>query len=806
MKLKTTLLLVVLTQFIWAQEMTQTIRGKIKDIDSKATLIGASVILISDTTNFTGTVTDVNGNYRIENVSIGRHALQYTYVGYKSTVISNIIVESAKENIINIELEESSTSLGEVEITASKNKGEALNEMALISARSFSVEETDRYAGSRGDPARMASNFAGIGGANDARNDIVIRGNSPMGVLWRLEGIDIPNPNHFAVAGTQGGATSIINNKFLSNSDFFTGAFPAEYGNSLAGVFDLKMRAGNNQKHEISAQFGILGTEVMAEGPLNKEKGSSYLLTYRYSTVTFFRQFGIKIGTDADLWYQDGSFKLNFPTKSGGVFSVFGIGGASDIDILISEQKPDEIDIYGEQDRDQFFGTSMGVLGTSYSKSINSKTFYKVTLAQTTERQKSKHQFIDYKLDTESNYILDENGVYEYNSLVDILGYEFTQHKTILNGHLNSKLNNKHVIKAGISNEFQNVSFVDSLYMFNTTNQWDVRWNAQATAFLIQPYLQWKWKISDKLVTNIGIHNQYYSLNNSYSLLEPRAGLKWEINENQSFKAGIGLHSQTQPTYIYFQQQKDDNGNFVQHNKNIGMSKSMHYVIGYNHLLGKNMRIFTEAYYQNLSNIPTEVNTSSFSLLNQGIGFNRFYPDSLQNSGTGENYGVELTVEKFFSKQFFFMLTTTYYESFYTGSDKVKRDTDFNGNYIFNLLASKEFTTKKKNTFSIGAKVIYAGNKRYGPIDEDASELVQEIVFLDEGRNTKQFTPYFRTDLKLNYKINRIKVSHEISVDLFNLLGTENILKLSYAPNSENSFAEVNQLGFLPIFYYRINI
>lgn len=240
------------------------------------------------------------------------------------------------------------------------------------------------------------------------------------------------------------------------------------------------------------------------------------------------------------------------------------------------------------------------------------------------------------------------------------------------------------------------------------------------------------------------------------------------------------------------------------------MTKSMHYVVGYNHLLGNNLRIFVEAHYQNLFNVPVEIKTSSFSMLNQGVGYSRFFPDSLQNTGTGQNYGGELTIEKFFSRKFFFMMTTSLYQSYYVGSDNVKRNTDFNGNYIFNFLGAKEFVTKKKNSFTLGTKYTFAGNKRYGPVDLEASKIAQEVVYLDSERNSKQFAPYSRWDIKLNYKINRIKVSHEIAIDLVNILGKENILNLTYAPNLNDPTADPilqqYQLGFLPVFYYRINL
>jgi hypothetical protein len=328
---------------------TQTIRGKVVDKETRQALANVSVKITTATADSLLSATaDANGEYAIAGVSVGRHNLLITLQGYKEVVLQNIIVSSAKEVILNIEMEEMVMEIGTARIVAKSKQTEPNNENALVSARLFTVDETDRFAGSRGDPARMASNFAGVQGADDSRNDIVVRGNSPQGVLWRLEGIDIPNPNHFAIAGTSGGPISIINNKMLGNSDFFTGAFPAEYGNSVAGAFDLKMRSGNNTKTEFSTQLGLFGWDLMAEGPFSKKSKSSFLVTYRYSTLAIFNALNINLGTDAVPRYQDLSFKMNFPLGKKGNLSFFGIGGNSNIDIIISNQKESSTELYGD--------------------------------------------------------------------------------------------------------------------------------------------------------------------------------------------------------------------------------------------------------------------------------------------------------------------------------------------------------------------------------------------------------------------------------------------------------------------------
>jgi hypothetical protein len=325
---------------------TQTVRGKVFDSETNFPLLGAKVeILTHDSIKKYRALSNEEGLFVISAVPVGKYQVEVKLATYETKMVT-VEVNSGKEAILNIPITERIIVQQEVTIVGRK-KGEVINELAVISAQQFSVEETNRYPGSRMDPARMASNFAGVQGADDSRNDIVIRGNSPLGVVWRVEGVDIPNPSHFAISGSSGGPVSILNNKILGNSDFIMSAFPAEYGNSTSGIFDLKLRNGNDQRHECTAQFGFLGTELMAEGPLNKKGTASYLVMGRYSTLSLFQQMNIKIGTDAIPVYGDAAFKFNWKLKKGGNLSFYGIGGKSKISIMISEQTKYSQDLYG---------------------------------------------------------------------------------------------------------------------------------------------------------------------------------------------------------------------------------------------------------------------------------------------------------------------------------------------------------------------------------------------------------------------------------------------------------------------------
>ena len=609
---------------------TQTIVGSVFDKETKSAIIGATILMTDDTTHQTGSATDVDGNFKLQNIVVGKHDFQINAIGYHSNTMMNVLVTSGKEVVLNMELEKSIHQLKSVKITTDKKN--AQNEMAMASARTFDVQETERYAGSRQDPARMASNFAGVSGTDDSRNDIVVRGNSPLGVVWRLEDMDIFNPNHFNIPGSTGGPVSIINNKTLANSDFFTGAFPAEYGNGTAGVFDLKLKNGNTEKRESSVQFGVMGAEVATEGYFSKQSKASYQLAYRYATLDWLNSLHIPIGTNSIPKYQDATFKLNFPINKKSKLTVFGIGGLSKIDLVVSKFSKPPTETYGEDDRDQYFKSNMAVVGAGYSYRLSNKAYMKITVAKQWQVV-DVHQTRVYR---NANYVID--------SMKPILGYNFLEGKNCLSWFVNKQLNTQHTLKIGFQAEQEIYKFIDSTR--ELTYDWRKRWDYNGNAFLFQPYIQYKYKITDSLIFTAGIHGQIFTLNNNSKSIEPRMGLKKIMKGNQSIGFATGLHSQTQPMYAYFYA---PNGST--YNKDMGFTKSVHAVLSYDKSLSKYLRIKIETYYQYLLDAPIESRTgSSFSLLNMGSSFSRFFPDTLVNKGVGRNYGLEFTVEKFFSK------------------------------------------------------------------------------------------------------------------------------------------------------------
>ena len=771
-----------ITQITFAQNNKQNIRGVVTDKLSQTTLPGATVQIINKTAN-KGTVTDVNGNYVLPDVVPDRYEIKVSYIGFKDVFVPNVVVTSGKEVMLDIAMEEDLKLLKELVITANRKTG-TINNLVPVSARTFSTEEVNRYAGGRSDPARLAANYAGVSAPDDSRNDIVIRGNSPVGVLWRIDGMNVTNPNHFATVGTTGGAVSALNTNILKSSDFLTSAFPAEYGNATAGVFDLGFRNGNTQKRETTLQAGLItGLEATTEGPISKEKGSSYLVGYRYALAGVAQAAGIDIGTTALPSYQDLSFNVSIGNSKLGKFTLFGILATSSISI----DGGNTSSMYGNGGGHDL-SSQIGIIGLKHFKQINSKSYFSSNIGL----NYSKSGQTDYDFDrmTDSAYTKSENRVTK-------TGYNFAT-------SYNSKINSKLFVKIGIQDELIGLNLYYREKM-NIRSDWNQIWDYNSYTNLAQAYAHAKYSFNDKFTLNAGLHSQLFFFNNSLSV-EPRLGLKYEIDSKSSLTFGYGLHSQTQPINVYFLQTQLADGSYVYNNENLDFTKSHHFVLGYDLQPIKDWRLKAEVYYQYLYNVPVNTFSSSYSMLNTGAGFKTDLEDSLANNGTGTNYGIELTIEKFFSHGYYGLFTSSIYSSKYKGSDGIERNTAFNGKYVFNILGGKEWNvgSEKRNKISADIKCTNAGGRAYTPIDLEASAAVGREQ-LSTDAYSDFYANYFRLDFKLGYTYNSRtkKLSQSFSIDLQNITDNNNVFSQSYDARSQ-SISTTYQLGFFPNVIYKI--
>ena len=729
-----------------AQLSVQNIRGTVRDAVSDIPLPYGSVVL-KNTVLPTGVATDSLGNFIFRDIPVGRYDIEVSYVGYDPVIIQEILLTSAKEVVLDINLQENSTVLGEVVVRPTVNKSQPMNKMALSGARMLSVEEAGRYAGGFDDPARLASAFAGIT-TNIGDNGIVVRGNAPKFLQWRLEDIEIPNPNHFAeVAGFGGGGLTALSSQVLGNSDFFTGAFPAEYGNALSGVFDIKLRTGNNERRESTAQIGVIGIDVASEGPFKKEGSASYLFNYRYSTFALMSGF-LPDGADA-MRYQDLSFKLNFPTKRAGTFSVWGIGL---IDRNGEDAKTDKEDREYSDDKEAFESKLyMGAMGVAHRISLNNNAYWKTTLAATVNGIDTHTEQMDDRLQLQPENVINKTNL-----------------NVVLSSYINKKFGARHTNRTGIT-------VTGLMYDMLLKNADPVPGPMQTlvdengTSTLVSAYTHSLISLAEQWMLTAGLHGQYFTLNKHYSI-EPRLGLRFNISGNQSLSLSYGLHSRLELLNYYFT--RNEAGEYI--NKNLDFTRAHHFVLSYDRNLGNNCHLRVEPYVQQLYDVPV-IADSSYSFLN--LKDEWFVNNQLVNTGKGINYGIDLTFERFMSQGYYFMFTASLFNSRYRGGDNVWRNTRFNRNYLFNFLIGKEWMVgrTKQNMFSANVRLSYQGGDRYSPVDEQATSdrPDKEVQYDEYNAFSKQLSPIFLSHFTVSYKINRKRVAHEFAIKVLNATGYE---------------------------------
>lgn len=780
------------------QNLIQNINGQVIDKATQQPLPGANVILVgSQPVN--GTATDVNGYFKLQNVPVGRATVTISFLGYNSLTLSNLIITSGKEFQINAQLEEKVTTTDEVVIKASKSKSMAINEMATVSARAFTIEETERYAGSRGDVARMASNYAGVSFANDSRNDIVIRGNSPTGLLWKLEDMEVPNPNHFAENGTTGGPVGMLNNNVLKNSDFFTGAFPAEYGNAMSGVFDLKMRNGNAAKYEFTGQSGFNGFEFGAEGPIKRDNNSSFIIFYRYSTLELLNKMGVSFGTTGIPKYQDLNFKVQYPLEKG-VISVFGIAGKSQISMLFDIVKANDTtkkasnDMYNTDGQNLYNKSSMAASGIAYTHFISPKSYIKFLVSGLytnggTDIDTFPYNYITRKYEIDTSFRWLRHDISEFRGTFSIT------HGTKFNSKLNSKF--------GAAIDQMGYDLNSTLVQNNQIQPFlSSRKSIIGGTQLIKLFYQISYKISDNIAINPGVHLMYFALNKRNSL-EPRLGATWQYTQSTKLNAGYGLHSRAHALSVYYYIDPDAHNDSLT-NKNADFTKAHHFVFGHDWNISSNLRLKVESYYQDIYNVPVEKKSSSFSILNSGSYWGTQAPDSLVNTGKGQNYGCEITFEKFLSNNYYFLVTTSLFDSKYRGSDKVWRNTAYNGHFVINALVGYEYVINPKWALAFDVKAAIAGGKMYTEVDTTNSWASKSIKYFDNKAFEKQTPDFFKMDVKLGIRNNMKGFSQEWQIYIENVTNHQNILYETYSL-TKREILKVNQMGFFPMVLWRIN-
>jgi len=789
-----TLLLLLIPLGLLAQTH-QTIQGTVLDQVTQQPIIGATIIIQASNPPI-GTTTNIDGRFILNKVPLGRQVIEVSYIGYKDYQSEGLIVSSTRGIDLEIELLEASVSLGEVVVTAAGRINKPVNELSVVSTRSFSADETDRIAASVNDPSRLALTYPGVSQGNDDNtNDLIIRGNSSFGMTWRLEGMEIPNPNHFAFPGTSGGGITVFSAQLLSRSDFSTGGMPAEYGNAISGFMDIHFRKGNKRVREHRAKVGILGIDLATEGPIKSQK-SSYLVNYRYSTLGILSQMNVNlVGERTENTFQDLSFNIAFDENEKNRFTVFGLGGLSreherPIDEP-TERNPEDFSHFRDRIRD----SNVGVLGGTYTRFIDDKSYFKIGLA-------GMGSTIDFFAD-----VLD--------SLNQRTNYEDELHQEVrLAGSAiyNRKINSGLRLKTGIYVNyildyrfFRQVIQVDGVENVNFDNA-TASVDGQGSTYTLQYFAQLSKQIGARLVLNGGLHLDYLGLNQTSSI-EPRLSAKYQIDTRQSIGLAYGWYSKVLPMAGYFYTKRDtlvdQSVQISLPNQNLPLIKSQHLIGSYNFAFPNGLRFSAEAYYQRLSNVPVSLDPQdTYWMLN----FRGDYPrQSVEGTGTGENYGIDLLVEKFFSNRLFLLINGSFFRAYFTPQNGERYHSQFSNDFVSALSVGREFNLRKERTLQVGARILYSGGTRYTPLDEAAAAQAGRFVPIIEQTFTLSIPNYFRIDTRIAYRYNRPKLSGSISLDIQNILNRTNASGVGYSIETNRLLINNHTSGFAPVLAFQFD-
>lgn len=776
-------LIIALASFsLSAQDFQQTIRGVVKDAENKTIIPGAKVLVsdIQSDSAIVSVITDQKGEFLIESIAVGRYRVLVSALSYEAVIMEDVLLSSAKEMVLDVELIPGTKSLEAIEVFGTNMRGEPLNRMAITSAITITPEQTSKYAASWDDPLRVALAYPGVSQQSSGFNDFSVRGNSPLGVLYRLEGIPIHNPNHFASIGSSGGFVTQFSSSVLGNSDFYSGVFPAEFGNATTAAFDFRFRNGNNKEREHAFKASFFGLDFATEGPLSKNSDASYLVNYRYSTLGLLAQM-INIGGLLPV-YQDISFNLNLPTKKWGTFKVFGIGGVSSF--LLGADK-DSANWTEESNRfERVFGSNSATVGVSHIIKSSEKGYWHSGIAASGGRYFDETDYIADDL----SYDQREKGEYMDQRLTATVDY-------------NHKFNRRHSNKTGaifthVNHDYMNMVYDITIPGLDTLSQ------TNGSAQYFQLYTQSKFFLSDRLILNVGLHYLHFLLNDNVGI-DPRMGLTYELNPRAKFTLGYGHQSRLEDLTFYFIEQDNTEGQPTYVNQDAQLSKSHQAALNYSQMLTKSLRLTAEVYFQYLYNVPADPN-GTYSVQNL---FYRLPVGNLENIGEGKNYGLELALQQFTRKGLYFLVSGTVFNAQYKAGDGIWRNTEFNQQFAFNLLAGKEFVLKekadRKRLFALNVSYRHAGGVWINPIDLEASQTIGWTQFDMSNPYSDRQGNQVGLDVSMNFQVLRKKVTSKWSLSIKNLYTSRQVIRQEYDIET-NSIKEFTDYGVIPVFGYTL--
>ncbi|MDR2652017.1 MAG: carboxypeptidase-like regulatory domain-containing protein [Prevotellaceae bacterium] len=754
----------------------QFINGYVTDADTKQPLKG---VIISVSELNINAESDSIGFWSLK-IPAGTYSVRFQLLGYETVLVSDVFVVTGKQRYLSVNMKESLTLLEEIIITPDTRSYNTISRLQINPA------ELSHIPGHANDPVRMLTAMPGINNTADERNDLVVRGNSAIGTLWRIEGIEVFNPNHYAFSGVNGGAVSLLNKDILGVSSFYTGAFPAEFGNVFSGVFDANFREGNTNKYEFSADINNMDLNVVAEGPIPlKKRKSSFVAGFRQSTIPVFdiinKKYRELLG--ATPVFTDFSFKLVSRNKLGAKTVFWGMMGKSILDLPAntgSNLTPQNIlaqtiTASSGLSHQFFIGKQVNVktvLGTSYLKTDNgmSSSYY-------------KYQIVD-------------------NS------------KSLSMGITSDiKLNRKNILKEGINIRFMDLNLVTNISQYT--------FQIQKNVHTLNAFTEWKHNFSQKLLLTSGVHYFMFSLNKHYRI-EPRILLLYSLKK-YNFELALGEYSKQNPINLYLARAVDNGQEFFP-NQNLDFIKSRQAVLSFSGKLFHKVNFRTELYYQQHYDVAiarsTPYSDNDLYLFSSALNLAYYAEDiNLQNivydnTGKGYSKGIEGMIYFDNIHDFSMNISGSLIESKYF-CRKGWYNTLFNNSFALKVFVGKKFNINNRTVLRTDIATNWLGGRRYTPVDCDLSYANYYYYYDNDDISSpvpdysryfeKRYPDYFRLDFKTSLIINLKSVTHIFAVDIRNLTNHKNIYSQSiYFENGQITSSTINQLQLIPIVSYKL--
>ena len=759
-----TLIIVYIIPYCAVAQQQGVLSGRVSDAQGFS-ISYADVFLKGDHQYVTKT--DSLGKFSIEAPEAGRYLLFIEKSGFQNAE-EEVLIISGKDIFIHFTLQERTTLLEAVAVTGVK-------ENPVSGSYTIPIEKALRMPANFFDPLRLVTILPGVSNGNDQANGISIRGYSPNGLLWRLQGLDIVNPNHLANAGTlsdrpvaNGGGVSMISSQVLDKSQFYYGTLPSNYGNALSGVMDMSLRKGNASKSEYTIQTGLVGLDFAAEGPFKSGQRGSYLVNFRASTVGLLTKAGVDFGGEKINFY-DLSFNLNFDHRKGGSLSVFGFGGRS---TNIFTARP-EAEWETEKDRYDidFYGNTFA-LGLRDDRHISTRLMLKSGMAVSGQLQERTAR---------SATVPFAHTVFE----------KFESNRRLVSAFMILSVKNTENISSehGTTLTISADQHLRSLIQTTSLSYVPPSFSGSVKGAIIQPYSSWNFQLNNARL-NVSARYLYFTFNGTGSF-EPRTSLSFPVLKG-SLTLGYGITSQVQQTQLYLNPD----------NKNLPLTRSAQSSIEYLRTFANGIRVRSTLYYHQLNNVPVSGTGSPYSALNM---MEEFLYMQLTPVGSGRNFGGEAMVEKRFENQFYLMGSGSLYRSTYGADLNHQLNSRFNGRYTATAAGGKEFNSSRKGqVFGIHTRFMAFGGQRQMQIDEAASIIAGTTIF-DQSQGYNVILPgYKRLDLRLSWRKAKANSTRTVSLDIQNLAGIQNVAGY-YFDTFKQKVMTRYQLGFIPVLTWRLD-